>query len=708
MKKTLLSIAIALGAFSTTFAQEPYPCHTDEKTQEFVDGLTPQQKVNYQLEKITYEQEIQQFVTNNPQLRSNSMTKSNTITYTIPVVFHIIHENGTENISDQQVHNAVKHMNDDYQKLNNHEWENVVSEFLPLVADIEVEFVLAKKDPTGNCTNGITRTYSSVTNGGPDSGASRIGVVKAKHGNWPGNKYINIYVAKQIGGAAGYTTYPNNFTATSMSNGIHVLHNYVGSIGTSGSSGAHTLTHEVGHWLNLPHLWGNSNEPGVESNCGIDDGVADTPLTKGWTTCTLNGRTCDGTLDNVENFMEYSYCSKMFTLGQKQRMHAALNSSVGGRKNIWSEANLAATGVSGPAVLCEAKFDSDTRVVCQGETVTFEDLSHDGVSSREWYFQNGSPSTSSSESPTVTYNTPGTYEVKLTVSDGTTTKVKTKSTFITVLRDPAPFPFFEGFEHSYNIGYSFWIVENQGNSAAFDIVTDVAHSGSHSLKLENFGEQKGNLDAVVSQPIDLSSVTSPVTLSFRYAYRKRQAANNETLIVYLSNSCDETWSQRKTLLGSSLGTEIATTAWTPSSAADWKTVHMTNVTSNFWVDNFRMKFEFKSDGGNNLFIDDINLYSGSSANEPSLGIEESEFIQSFNVYPNPASSITNVSFNVENDQIANISLVNMMGQNIQHHEIQAKNGENLVMLDTDTVQAGVYFVNVNVGGVQQTKRLIIQ
>src|SRR5690554_1389451 len=477
MKKILLTCALAFATVFTSFSQEVYPCHTDEKQQELLQSLSPNERAQFLTDAENYEQEILSYIEAH---KNDAQLKNGSILYTIPVVFHIIHEGGPENISVEQVENAVMHMNLDYQKLTAN-WNQVQPEFLDLVADIQVEFKLAKLDPNGNCTNGITRTYNpAATNGG--NGTQQVNAVKAVHGNWPGDKYINIFVAKYIGGAAGYTMYPSTWMGNAMNNGIWVLDNYCGGIGTASSNAIHTLSHEVGHWLNLPHLWGDSNEPGVESNCNIDDGVADTPLTKGWTSCNLRGVSCDGTLDNVENFMEYSYCSKMFTEGQKARMHAALNSSIGGRNNIHTEANLAATGVSLPEVLCTADFDADYKVVCQGQTVTFDDLSYNAVTSRQWSFPGGSPATSTAENPAITYNTPGTYEVQLTVSDGSSTESKTKTAFITVLNDAASLPFTESFEGANNIDYSFWLVENQGNNAAFDITTSVGHTGNHSAK----------------------------------------------------------------------------------------------------------------------------------------------------------------------------------------------------------------------------------
>ncbi|MBK7182529.1 MAG: hypothetical protein IPH89_06110 [Bacteroidetes bacterium] len=112
-------------------------------------------------------------------------------------------------------------------------------------------------------------------------------------------------------GAAGYAYLPGT---TAAEDGIMILNSYIGSIGTGNIQKSHALTHEIGHYLNLNHTWGGTNNPGVD--CSGDDNVSDTPKTEGWTSCNLTGATCTSTLDNVQNFMEYSYCSTMFTVGQ--------------------------------------------------------------------------------------------------------------------------------------------------------------------------------------------------------------------------------------------------------------------------------------------------------------------------------------------------------------------------------------------------------
>jgi hypothetical protein len=212
--------------------------------------------------------------------------------YVIPVVFHIIHNNGPENISDEQCQDAIRVLNDDYNKLNP-DWDQVKEEFLPIVANVGITFRLAGLDPDGNCTSGITRTVSELTNDGGQSMKDLI--------IWPRDKYLNVWVAASAQGAAAYTQTPGNVDGFwgEATDGIVSLHNYIGAIGTSSPSHSRTLTHEVGHWINLRHCWGPTNDPGLPENCDVDDNVTDTPNTEGWTSCNRNGATCGSPLDNA-------------------------------------------------------------------------------------------------------------------------------------------------------------------------------------------------------------------------------------------------------------------------------------------------------------------------------------------------------------------------------------------------------------------------
>ncbi|MCX8081185.1 MAG: M43 family zinc metalloprotease, partial [Bacteroidia bacterium] len=321
MKHTIFFIIVLLlNAF--VFAQNIKKCATAEMMEKWFSE-NPDKKAAF-LEQRRLNLERSQ----DPSFAQNQKTSATV--YTIPVVFHILHVGGSENISNAQVMDAVNIMTRDFRK-KNPDTVAIQTVFKNLAADVQIEFVLATKDPNGNCTNGIIRHYDPKTlawNGDPNDYIY----------TWPPHKYLNIYVVKNITfNAAGYTFYPG--TVGPSMDVIVVLSNYVGSIGTSIPFNSRVLTHEVGHWLDLEHVWGNTNNPGV--SCG-DDGIFDTPVTKGWNNCNLNSNdVCTpGIKENVENYMEYAYCSKMFTTGQANHMKSIIQNNVGNRLNLVTATNL--------------------------------------------------------------------------------------------------------------------------------------------------------------------------------------------------------------------------------------------------------------------------------------------------------------------------------------------------------------------------------
>ena len=349
--------------------------------------------------------------------------------YTIPVVFHVMHDYGAENISKAQIEDAMIIFNQSFQKLND-DTGDVIPAFQSIFADCQIEFRLAQKDPSGNCSDGITRHYTELTYGAGDN-------VKPL-AYWPSNKYFNIYVVNSIGsGAAGYAYYPG---AQAGIDGVVIRHDYVGGIGTSNGSNytERSLTHEVGHYLNLMHTWGNSNTPGLPSNCNLSDQVSDTPTTVGVAnfSCNTSQSTCSF-LDNVQNYMDYAGCHKMFTNGQKSRMHSALNSPVGNRNNLWQIPNLVATGTNNgfipPPCTPVADFSNKSYMICTGDVITFTDASWNNTPTGwNWTFAGGTPSVSTAQNPVITYNSPGVYDVTLTVSNAAGSNSLTRTGIIVV------------------------------------------------------------------------------------------------------------------------------------------------------------------------------------------------------------------------------------------------------------------------------------
>jgi len=670
-------------------------CFTHKKMQQFLSD--PANAKQYAKEQAEFEELL------NNSAKSSGPEK--TVQYTVPIVFHVLHNNGAENISNAQIMSALAILNRDYAMLNP-DTISVQAPFQSIRSKVDIKFELATKAPNGACFSGITRTVNAITADGSDGQAQVNAIVAGNdvyQGQWPGNKYMNVFICLDIGGAAGYTTNPGSWSATAMSNGIWVLSSYVGNIGSSSDYTSRTLTHEVGHWLNLSHVWGGTNNPGV--SCGSDN-VNDTPATIGSTSCNPNANTCNSDqaywgfdqIDNVENYMDYSYCSKMFTAGQVSRMRTSLTVSNTGRMNVVSAANLALVGAGATPVLCQAKFTAPKQVVCLGETISLTDASYNIATGWTWTFPSGSPASSTVQNPTVSWSTPGTYTVTLLATDGSSSDDYTMQ--FVVLPNNETLPYFEGFEGVNNFtGSTRWFIDNLSGNA-WDVTNTAGHTGTHSAKLTNFGQTAGSFDFLSSGKIDLSSITSATgaTLSFRYGFRKVAAANTDQLKVYASNDCGSGWDVRKTISSTTMSAgSTATSAWTPT-AADWITVHITNITSSYWTSDFRFRFEFKGGGGNNMYIDDINLYAGApSDNIVLVGLEELTSVSGVTLYPNPADAEVNVKFNAATNQDMKVVVTDITGKIIQQHDVHAAQGENVVFLSTEMLASGSYFVKLSDG-----------
>lgn len=676
-------------------------CQTHLKMNEYLKD--PKNLKDY----LAYEAEIDRIVYNFEHEKKGSGTEKSTV-YKIPLVFHVLHNNGVENISREQILDELAILNRDYRKLNS-DVNNVVTEFQGKQADIEIEFVLATRDPIGNPFGGITRTVDALTNDG-SNGSAQSNAVRTKNdtyqGDWPGNQYINIFVCKNVGStAAGYTTKPSN--DLSMDNGIWALHNYVGSIGTSSINTSRTLTHEIGHWLNLSHTWGNTNAPGVA--CG-DDGVNDTPRTKGYLSCDLNNSAiCTvGIKENIENYMEYSYCTKMFTEGQKTRMRAALTNSWGGRNNIWTSSNLDAV-----APLTIANITADKTVICVGQQVTLSDNSYSQATSWSWTTTGGTPATSNLKNPTIVYNTPGYYPVNLTSSVNGTSVSDSKIKYIQVVPSSTSFPYYESFTY-YNQLFDInrWSRYDQGGNRPFEICTEAGFSDGKCVKLANFDEVlPSTLDELNSEIIDLSklSVNDPLTLTFKYSYRKKADANYEALKIAVSTDCGTSWLIRNAITGNYLSSIITTEPWVPKSQSDWTTVHVTQITSQFYNSNFRFKFQFTGNGGNNLYLDDINLYNGTPSESIVLGINETPIeIDDFKIFPNPTEGELNVHFSIPTDKEVYLNIQDVTGKTIQTQKINGINGSNLVLLNTQSLAPGIYLLKTQMGNIQKVSPFIVK
>ena len=287
-------------------------CGTDE-----YHKLIAKQTLNYHQQRKSTNIQIKEWIKSIEKLDAFS----NTIT--IPVVVHVVWKNNNQNISDAQIFSQIDVLNNDFRRKNMDTimtpivWKNIA-------ADCEIEFCLATTDPNGNPTNGITRTQTSV-----NSFSMNDDVKHTDSGGkdaWSNDKYLNIWVCNLGSGLLGYATQPwgNNINDE---DGVVIGYDCFGSTGTAQSpyNKGRTATHEVGHWLNLDHLWGYGN-------CG-NDNCADTPKQDDANySCgpfPLTSQSCNNTGPNGTMFMNYmdytsDGCMNMFTEDQKNRMIAAI------------------------------------------------------------------------------------------------------------------------------------------------------------------------------------------------------------------------------------------------------------------------------------------------------------------------------------------------------------------------------------------------
>jgi len=242
----------------------------------------------------------------------------------IPVVVHILYHTSAEKITDADVYYQIAALNNCFRR-RSADTAQTPSYFKPLAADCNIEFQLAISDPKQRATTGIIRKYTPVARW--DANDKMKFSSQAGDDAWDPSSYLNIWVCN-LDMMAGYSTFPD---AAKEKDGLVIAYNVFGSQGSTGYNMGKTAVHEIGHWLNLKHIWG-------DTYCG-DDGVSDTPKQAGFNVDCPSGKliTCNNAPygDMYMNYMDFTSdaCMNLFTTGQKLRMRA-LFSNGGARSSI--------------------------------------------------------------------------------------------------------------------------------------------------------------------------------------------------------------------------------------------------------------------------------------------------------------------------------------------------------------------------------------
>ncbi len=564
----------------------------------------------------------------------------------VPVVVHVIHfgENYGEgrNIPDEQVLSQIQVLNEDFRRTNPDQ-TNTPAEFLPVAADIEIDFVLAKQDPEGLPTTGINRV-----NGGKSNWSWEEQSAMKNLSQWPPEEYINIWVADLVisgQNLLGFATFPETgltgvpFGSSPENDGLAIDYTVFGSEDiypqgnyNSNFSKGRTTTHEMGHFFGLRHIWGDIN------GCSGTDFCDDTPNQSSDTSGCPSGiiETC-GVNDMYMNYMDYTQdaCMNIFTEDQKARMITVLNNSP--RRSSLSSSHALTDPVSIPDDAGISEIITPGFIQCPGTMTPRVEVRNYGsqtINSVEIRFlQNGgevqlksfSPGISTLDrfiaefDPVTVVSSPYSFEI-VTVNgnpDNNTVR-NTQSVSVDVSTTTAA-PFIQDFESSLGD----WTTLNRDSEIGWQIRTAPNSSPSNQAIQMEFHqyENPGEMDYLLSPVFDLSTAESPY-LSFDMAYRSFSGTEGDALLIAAIPNCQfsigyPTMLQFDTLYyqtGPDMQTVTPSSGsyFTPSDAQDWQTIPFISLDKFKGVSELQLVFVSVNGYGNNLYLDNIQVNTTSN------------------------------------------------------------------------------------------------
>ncbi len=653
------------------------------------------------------------------ELRTTDSQLSNNVV-TIPVVVHVIWHDPSENISDAQIFSQLDVLNEDFRK-HNADTGAVRPLFQLIAGDAKVEFCLAQRDPLGNATNGITRTYSTVLDWGCDDSMKFASAGGAP--GWPGADYLNIWVCK-LNCANGYAYYPGT---PDPYDGV-VIHYYVfGRVGNV-ATGYHgrTTDHEIGHYFGLYHTFDYNGCGGSDtSDClTAGDYVCDTPADNNPDYgCPAFVNDCGDTPvdnpDQTENYMDYGDddCRMMFSLGQIERMRGyiftdrvSLLTSLGcvppsttyydvGVINLEEPADEICTGTTTPVI----RISNTSSATLTSLDVDYE-LDANGVFTYNW---NGSILSGTADTisiPPLVFST-GAHVLHITLNNPNgqidqNTANNSGDFPIDAITNGVAIPFAEGFEAS-GFPYQHWSIENPDNMFGWEQTFLAGAQGSHaSMRIENFYNQSRNtLDGMLTPKYNLTGYPA-AALTFDVSYSDPGSTYySDTLRVLYSLDCGATWTVFWQDGGLSLSTcpaPVVFSEFVPDST-QWKN-HLVSLNQFLGAPLLGLKFENKNGWGNDMYVDNINL--SIPTNIQSLKEDE------INVFPNPVRNKLTISsgqFAQSNPSfgglgISTIVIYNVLGSAVQ--QLPTINHQ-LTSIDVSALPPSMYYLAVT-GVLQST------
>ncbi len=611
----------------------------------------------------------------NQELKNSQRAERTQTTLTIPVVVHIVHNGepiGTGlNISDAQVFSQMVVLNNDFNRLNADQ-ANTPTLFQPVAGSFDAQFVLAKQDPNGIATTGIVRVKGSKTSW---TSSSDDFLLKSQS-YWPAEQYLNIWVTS-LTDYLGYAQFPVtslppfDFFDERLTDGIVVNYRHFGSIDggifdlSSRYNKGRTLTHEMGHFFGLRHIWGDV------SNCSTStDYVDDTPVQNNSTSgCPAHPQTSCSNTKMFQNYLDYTddACMNIFTQGQIARMNfVAANSprrkelpnSIGslpptavandlGIKTVLSPISTACSGSFIPSIIVRnfgANLISSAQLqlkrnnsVIETKNTTLPLLINDELQ------LNFLPVSLSSGSVTQ-------FEFVITLTNGTTdgNSANNSKTIVTTTPSVATLPISESLT-SFPPG---WSVTNPDNSITWQL-TNSGGKSSVFLKYYDY-TQVGTVDKFITPLIDLTTQTNAY-LIFDRAYAQYPGTIGERLRVLASDLCrfDLVTTTVFDKSDEALATSSPTLCAFVPGASDWVTEVI--PLSSFIGKSIQLAFEGTNGNGNNLYVGNVRVVT-SAVTDLKLVKLESPAPVTCSLYSSIKLRIRNVGTTTVNSLTCSVSL----------------------------------------------------
>ncbi|HEX2899072.1 MAG TPA: M43 family zinc metalloprotease, partial [Bacteroidia bacterium] len=492
---------------------------------------------------------------------------------------------------------------------------------------------------------------------------------------WDPHRYLNMWVPVTIeDNLLGYATFPDWLGFDPGSDGVVINGTAFGrGFGTPAGSYnlGRTTTHEVGHWLGLYHTFDGGCSGMSPQDCNSQgDMVCDTPPTSNSNFgCPGVQNTCAelpaDRNDQTMNFMDYTddRCMQMFSIGQRDRFDNYLATD---RAFIWSDSNLSLTGCDGtvsPGCLPVAAFERAASATCVGQTVQFTDLSTGPATTWDWTFQGGTPGTSTLQNPAVTWASPGSYNVTLVVTNGigSDTIVQTASVYVSAATVA---PFSENFEGPSGLPAG-WYETSQSHLWHWTGTGSAASLGARSVVVPNFSQiVPGLRQDLVSTPYNLAGLAAPI-LTFDHAYKRKGGFNIDSLQLWTSTDCGDTWQK----IWEKTGFALATVPGFQSNAAfvpnpsQWRS---DTVDLSAFSTAPELRLMFRSIGGNsqNIYLDNLNLSLMVNASPAQVRPT------AVHVFPNPTREVPVIE--IEKAAIGNVeaTLCDLQGHEIHRWPVQ--------------------------------------